>query len=445
MRNLRLLLRLSLGALLLSLPACDLLDDLSTTEDLDVLDDVGDIRDVTPDTTPGDTTQPDATTDTRPPTDVATDTTDAEEDTVPPPPPCPRDDRSSEQGPRTLLLGLNYEADGGEGRRLRTLTLQQDGTIADNGVTIDVGQRLTQIVFAANGLFAYGIGESYELLTIEARSAGSVEVIERTTLPGAGYRSLRLSPDGQRLHVVGFNSTTEGGGIHAFYIACDGTLQRDAEAYAPVVLASDLAFVDDDVAVVAGGQRTFDTPILEDVRLMRWTGFGWDELFAGDFFAESVRSGRIAVAPDRSLIALPNNGTFTAEGGAVLLLRREGDTLVEVQRLTGLEDVEDAWFSPDGQTLIVNEVEPGRIAVFRRQGASFVASTPVTGLGLPDYVTMVLRGNQQGRVLVPSVRPAGNSTITVLNVSAPGQVQVTSTFQLGNGVENIPGPIAVRP
>ena len=58
---------------------------------------------------------------------------------------------------------------------------------------------------------------------------------------------------------------------------------------------------------------------------------------------------------------------------------------------------------------------------------------------------MVARGALSGRVYVPSVDPNGGPNVAVVEFGLPGVVTDLGQVELGNGNEQIPGPIAVTP
>src|SRR5687767_12188548 len=60
---------------------------------------------------------------------------------------------------RVLLTSRAYLPDGGKGTSLRSLSVMADGTPVDNGVTLDVGERVDRIAFVPSGELALVLGE----------------------------------------------------------------------------------------------------------------------------------------------------------------------------------------------------------------------------------------------------------------------------------------------
>lgn len=408
---------------------CEILDSMSDAED-DVRDDGGQ-RDVADD----DTRDQDSSAD-----DDADDADDGDEIDE-----CLYDGQRPDDADRLILLGGNFDAEGNPGRTLSAVSISSSGAFTGTSLSIDLDDTASRIVFHPSGRLAFVLTDGGELYSYRVDEDQSLTAADHVTLPPAGYDVLNINPDGLRLHAVGLNSTPEAG-ISTVIIGCDGELEIDTAHFYPLILASAMAWIDDHRAVVLGGQRTFDTPIVEDIRLLEYDiDAGFSELFAGDFFDVPVRSMAMAVSPGGDEIVIPNNASLYEDGGTAIVLGVEGDTLVERQRISGLDDVEEAWFSPDGQTLLFTQVEPGTIAAYRRQGGSWVAGTGLTGQGLPMQLALIERGSLAGSFFSATVGTNGISYVSRFTARSAGQLSEAGRHDLGSGIDKVPSAVAVQP
>ena len=218
------------------------------------------------------------------------------------------------------------------------------------------------------------------------------------------------------------------------------------EAFFNLRLAACLALLPgEERAVLLGGQTVFEPLDERDVRLLVREGVGWTELDAFDIFGDFVDAGRIAVSPDGGTLLIPNGSPFSEEGGQVAVVSIRGDRLLERHRLNDLPDARQVIFAPDGRTALVTRAEPGRISVLADTGEGLEVVDELRGVGLADQMALVHRGGLSGTVLLPSVDPAGEPNVAMVRMEGPGQVTDLGQLDLGAGVENIPGAVAVMP
>jgi hypothetical protein len=323
--------------------------------------------------------------------------------------------------------------------------LQPNGRLDDDGIRLDVEVKAARIAFAPHGLLAFVLGEDGTLVSVFVAAAEGMAVVDRVSLPGADYGDLHVSPDGETVWVTGSN-VNETSGISTIHVDCEGLLTVDDAAYFPLRLAESTAFLPGDTrALVLGGQTVFEPVDPNDVRLLERQGAGFREVGGFDLFHDFVGAGRIAVSPDGRLGALPNNSAFSEEGGQMMLVEIDGDAVREAERVLEVPDPSEALFSLDGQTLVLTQVEPGRLNAYRIENGAITETTVLTGIGLADQIARVERGPLADTLLIPSIDPNGGPNITQVRITGPGQLQDLGETQLGEGLDNIVTPIAVQP
>jgi hypothetical protein len=389
---------------------------------------------------------PDAAADTAPP-DLALpmDAQTAEPDAAAPPL-CPDRPVIPADAARVVLVGHPFtDVPGVDGTMIHGLTLQPNGRLDDDGIRLDVEVKAARIAFAPHGLLAFVLGEDGTLVSVFVAAAEGMAVVDRVSLPGADYGDLHVSADGETVWVTGSN-VNETSGISTIHVDCEGLLTVDDAAYFPLRLAESTAFLPGDTrALVLGGQTVFEPVDPNDVRLLERQGAGFREVGGFDLFHDFVGAGRIAVSPDGRLGALPNNSAFSEEGGQMMLVEIDGDAVREAERVLEVPDPSEALFSLDGQTLVLTQVEPGRLNAYRIENGAITETTVLTGIGLADQIARVERGPLADTLLIPSIDPNGGPNITQVRITGPGQLQDLGETQLGEGLDNIVTPIAVQP
>lgn len=375
------------------------------------------------------------------PPDAEVDTPDAADAPL-----CPERPLIPADAARVVLVGHPFtDAPGVAGTTIHGLTLQPNGRLDDDGIRLDVGVKAARIAFAPHGLLAFVLGEDGTLVSVFVAAAEGMAVVDSVVLPGADYGDLHVSADGATVWVTGSN-VNETSGISTIHVDCEGLLTVDDAAYFPLRLAESTAFLPGDTrALVLGGQTVFDPVDPDDVRLIERQGGGFRQVGAFDLFHDFVGAGRIAVSPDGRLGALPNNSAFSEEGGQMMLVAIDGDAVREVERVTDVPDPSEALFSLDGETLVLTQVEPGRLNAYRIEDGAITETTVLTGIGLADQIARVERGPLADTLLIPSIDPNGGPNITQVRITGPGQLQDLGETQLGEGIENIATPIAVQP
>jgi hypothetical protein len=358
---------------------------------------------------------------------------------------------------RVVLVGQSFTPNPGQvGTEIRSLTLTPDGTLTTQGIRLDVGADPARIEFVPSGELALVVANDPDpmqpdhLISVAVDGPLSMRVVDRVRLPNAGYGDLRLTADGRTAYTIGSNSTPEGG-VSVVDIACDGTLTLEPQLFINVLLAASMVFrPGEDEVILLGGQAVFtDPPDPNDVRLLRRVGRLLTDVRPFDIYGDFIDALRIAVDPLGRTLLIPNGSPFSNEGNqlSIVAIDRSAHVLTEVDRLMNFDDAREAIFSPDGQTALVTQFQPGKVAVLTDLGAGLALADEVGGIGLAEQMAMISRGSLSGRVFVTSVDPseATGPNIAMLRIASPGVVTELPQLNLGSGSENIPGAIAVTP
>lgn len=347
---------------------------------------------------------------------------------------------------RVLLLGHGFGAvTGQDGTELRSLTLGGDGTPVDDGVRLDVGTKPRRIRFIPEGSRALVLGEDGALVSVSVDGASNLAVLDRVMLPAAGYGDLVVTSDGFTAFVVGSN-VDETSGLSTIHVGCLGELTVETQAFFNVRLSAALALLPGEArAILLGGQTVFEPIDPDDLRLLERTPTGWSAVDTFDVWMDFIDAGNIAVSPDGATLLVPNGSPFSTEAGQLSVVSIQGDTLTEVDRLVGLDDVREVIFSPDGTTALASRFQPGRVAVLADLGAGLLVQREIAGIGLADQMEVVRRGALSGRVYIPSVDPNGGPNVAMLRIDGRGIVTDLGQVELGSGSVNIPDAIAITP
>lgn len=361
---------------------------------------------------------------------------------VEPPPPGCHDAPEDPDYDRVVLVGQPFGQPGVNGTEIRSLTLTQAGVLEDDGARLDVGAQPQRIEFTPSGRYALVLVDGGGLVSVSVDGAGQLLVVDEIGLPAGGGADLRLSPDGAVVWVASSHNTVDGG-IFGIDLACDGTLSVRGPHYGLRVVQALSISPKGDRALLLGGQAVFAPIDEDDVRLLALGEDGaWVEQAAFDIYTDFVTAEGIAWSPDGARALVPNSSPFSDEGGQIAVLHVGADTVLETQRIEGLPDANFARFAPDGQTVLVSQVEPGRINLLIEGEDGFEVTDQVRA-GLANQLAIVETGALAGTVLAASVSPADGSQIVHFEITAPGIFMQQPTLSLGRGSQNIPRSIAV--
>jgi DNA-binding beta-propeller fold protein YncE len=312
----------------------------------------------------------------------------------------------------------------------------------------DIGLNATALAMVPSGEMALALGEDGTLTSLSIGGVNDVSVVDTVELPSGGYSDL-LIPDHAQFAYAWNKNSTDDSGISTVLLQCDGTLTLHSDAFFPVILAEGMALYNNGQrAFVVGGQQSFNEPETpEDMRIfsVKESG-GFSEIGAFDIFSDFIWSGRVAVSPDGTVGVVPNASAFSTEGGTVMVVDIGNDTISQSHSIPDLSDAFRAMFSPDGQTVLVTQVEPGRVAVLQDLGTGLEVVDTLYGIGLADDFDMVRRGGLSGTVLIPSTDPTEpGPNVAILSIDGPGTVSDLGQVEFGSGLNQIPGAIAIQP
>jgi DNA-binding beta-propeller fold protein YncE len=339
--------------------------------------------------------------------------------------------------PRVVLVGHgNGPAAGSILTEVRGMTLT-GSTLADDGVRLDVGVRPQRIAFVPSGAFALVLSDDGELVSVSVSSASVLAVVDTLQLPGSGHGDLRVVPDGTRAFVVNFDVSPEDTGVHEVLIGCDGALTLGSGFYS-ARLSSSLALLGADRAVLLGGQASFGTPDVNDVRIIALSPLA--EQTVHDLFTENPDSTRIAASPDGTRAVIPDGSIITGAGGTVTLLDVSAGA-VQLDRVSDLPAASEALFA-DAETVLVSRWDDDAVTVFDISGGTLAQTGEIAGVGLAEHMDVVTRGSAAGLVLVAATNAGGN--IHLITAGA-GAAASAGAVQLGAGFEEIPATLAIQP
>jgi hypothetical protein len=238
----------------------------------------------------------------------------------------------------------------------------------------------------------------------------------------------------------------ETSGVSTVRVGCDGTLTVDP-AFLNVRLSDAIALSPSgDRAVLLGGQTLFDPVDPNDLRMLRLEGGALREVGAFDVFHDMIKAGRIGWSADGATLMVANGQPLSKEHGHLAVLKADGDTLTETQRLTGLTGASEVLFSADGATALVSRPPVNKVTVLTSSAGSWKVAADVPGLGVIDQLAPITTGSLAGTVLGVTVDSGtGRSAVTALKIAGRGQVTVIGRTILGAGSTNVATTIGVAP
>ncbi len=380
--------------------------------------------------------------------DVADTTADVAPDTAPdvePSGPCDYATPVAEDADRIVLVGhTNTDVPTEPGTDVRLMVLRADGTLEDVGFRLDVGFRPERIELMPSGEMALVVGERGETATVAVTKTG-LALVDSMTITAFGVSDVRLAADEGLAFLLSHDSSATGG-IHTVRIGCDGTLSSDGDLL-PLRLSSTLDYLPGDRAVVLGGQALWDHPErdVNDMRLLAREGDSWREIAGFDIWGDFTDALRMSTSPDGAYAIVPNGSPFSDDGNQIALVSINGDTITERQRVLEMNDVREAYFSTDGRSAFATLFEPGQVVVFSFIGGTLTETERFSGIGLVDTAAVVRRGPLTDRVLMASTDTSGISNVAMMQLDGDGDATYIGQVDFGDGIAQIPGPIAVVP
>ncbi len=416
---------LALPAALSALTGCD--------EVVRVLEGDAEVDGAFPDAGPDGDAEPDAGPDAGP-----------EPEPPPEPDPCGQALHPDPDRPRVAVVGFPFSDEVGvDGTEIGVFVLGEDGLAAE-GLRLDVMTRPKRVRFLPGGSHVIVLGEDGVVHTVRVEGEGAPVIVDSLAIDGDGWTDLVVDPDGQFAHAVASN-VTEDEGVFTLAIGCEGTLDVMPE-HLGLRLASTLALMpgDPDRAILLGGQAVFDPIDDDDTRLIERDADGvWQQIGAFDLWGDFVDAAGIGVHPDGTSALVPNGSPISEEGGQVMVVSIDGDTLADAGRIPGMDDARSAYFHHGG-TALVSRLEPGRVSVLVREGQGYAVVDELR-YGLPEDFAIVQRGALDGYVVLPAVSPATGSQLVTLRVVGEGAVEEVAVIALPAGGGFIPGTVAVSP
>ena len=251
------------------------------------------------------------------------------------------------------------------------------------------------------------------------------------------------------VYVVNFDSGTGStpGGVQVVTVGCDGRLTHDVDASLDLRLASSMALLPDDRALLVGGQASFGTPDVNDTRLLTLAGGAVVDAFQFNLWSDDVNTDRVDVSADGSFAVVANASIFGDEANVTKVFDIDGDAVTlrgELRNVAGTQVV----IAPDATVAVVSNFEDNALHVLDVSGPGDpTAVRTLTGLGLADHLAVITHGALAGRVYVPVTGGGVGSGSTVVAVAVGGgdAVVVGTVADLGDNTEDLPEAIAIAP
>ena len=354
--------------------------------------------------------------------------------------------RSRDQ--KLVAVGFPFNEEiGTQGTDVGVYHLTNMGEVSLWGPKINLGYRPMSLRFSEDGQWLVALGEGGEVSTIDLR--GELPILHFNEVLIDGYFST-VQPSGKhrQFDLVDRNNN-DTAGIYQFNLTCEGEAILLPSALILRLIQGFARFsADSSQAIIFGGQALFDPIDLIDLRWMSNEGDEWSLVTSLDVFEDSLDAINVGLSPDHRWVAMVNGSPFTDEGGQVRVIEVIPDPpqLIERQRLEGYFGVRGAWFSRNGQTLMITQLEEGAVQLFQLQDDTWVPDEQLRGIGLAEHLVLTDVDNGSSTlVIIPSTSPAGGSHLSMFTLDERGQVLERSAALLGSGILDIPGAVAVWP
>lgn len=400
---------------------------------------VGDVKDDTP---TDDTVDTDVTADTG---DTASDDTD-----VAPPLGCRGTPRPA-SAERAVVVGFPYDADGDRGLVWEVMSLDEDGALSRPGRRFELGRApWGEVTFTADGSLGVVAQEDGSLGIFTLDDDGVPTVVDAAwsgDVDGEFYAgSLVFDDDGSRAWVVDGNWANNGGGIYEVAFDC----VTGAPSLVGQVIDSKLAeglhrLPDGRVVIVAHevGEETDgevfvlsgwpDAPVVDGSATL----FDYDDFFFGS----------TTITPNGRYLLVGENSEFSGVDNRVVWASLDGTAPVAADDAVLVLDPFDLIVSPWGNAALVASFYDDALLALAIDGSADPVVSLVGELDydggrpqLPASLVQVARGPQKGLVLVSE-----NTGVRRVRFDATGAVTDLGRFDLGEGLDDIPGAIGLQP
>ena len=354
-----------------------------------------------------------------------------------------------ENAPRAVAVSHPFPSDGGtRDNRYELFTLASDGTLSSRNVEFRMGRASVAsgvITFTPDGKVGLAPQDDGSIGVFRLEADGGVTVVQAAFAPGFSAGQVLMDPSGTRAWVTDFNVQSNGGGLYAVDIGCDGTLSN-AQRVLPGNNASAAAWLVPGSRAVVASRSLGTSPLAQDLHLA--------DLDAGTVLSSTTgfpdRDGvppMVSVSADGRWVALPDNSYFV-DPQRVAFFEVWNGALVsrQVLNITAPVGVAFSPFGNNGLLVQSDTADAYRAVSFNASTQAFsLASSPLTYTHgrpqLPGPPLLLERGALRGRVLVGEL-----DSLRQLQFQPYGTLtDVSETPASGTGSAQIVGAIGVSP
>jgi hypothetical protein len=308
-----------------------------------------------------------------------------------------------------------------------------------------IGTSPRRVTFSPNGRFAAIIEEGNETLRMMSFDllTGTLLNSRVEDVPGMYPVDIEFAGDGARLFIVNSSPDADGGLYQVPFDAQEGgfvsgeTPQQIHSQYVP----GDLELLPDGrglamLAADPGGNMNGIYLLVMDLlgEVLGETGIG----------PEGSSSRNVTASPDGSRLLVTYSNLF-GNGERVVLVNLDSTGHPTVAGDMEVEGPEEAVFASDSVTALVTEAMNNKVTGLSVSGPVLTKGTSFKA-GLAARVAHTRWGPDRDIFLITTVSSStGQSGLAVAELGSGGQVTNLGTYEIGDGIDKIPGDVAVQP
>lgn len=357
---------------------------------------------------------------------------------------CDRMPRPAD-GPRKVVVSLPFT-----NSTYEIFDLDAAGELSRPGVTFEMGAAHEgEIVFTPDGQVGFAVQENGTLGVFRLNSAGMPEVLAAQHQAGFYVSGAIIDDAGENLYAweTGFRKTDDlsaKGALYRVPIGCAtglpeapieffrGKLIRGVSRISPTRLAVAAVDVIDDETPMDAHLVDFAGPS----RLASVSTFPDEDSITAGF--ATTHDGLYMLIGDNSAFAeAPNSVAVIGIQGSQLFAQQSFDILDPARILTSPFDNAALVLSTVGDAIWVLDYNPGAAASPFSIRGELETTAPIL---LPLGAAMVTRGSLEGLTIIGE-----NVGIRRVQFETDGAVTDLGLFELGSGIESIPGAVGVQP